>query len=125
MFSKRIIFMVAAGLMAMAIVAVIYASTASNTVPNSKAGEGEGTITGYDVSSVHYELNGSDPSKIDSVTFTLDSVPPAGSTVKVKLQASAATWYSCSADAASVVCATNSPQATVVAADQLTVVVAQ
>lgn len=102
-----------------------YAMTASNTVPTSSAGAGSGTISGYTVSAVHYALNSSNPQNIDGVTFTLDSTPPAGSTVKVKLVAAGSTYYSCTNTGADVSCTTTSPQATVSAADQLLVIAAQ
>jgi hypothetical protein len=98
-----------------------YAFTASNTVPDTKAGDGTGTVSGYVVSSVHYGLNGTDPTKADSVTFTLDSTPVAGSTIKTKV---GATWYTCTNSAAAVTCPTTSPQATVQPITSLEVVVA-
>lgn len=101
-----------------------YAMTAANTVPNSKAGDGSGTITGYVLSSVKYNLNASSPQNVDSVTFSLDSTPAAGSTLKAQLSA-AGTWYTCTNSGTAVTCTTTSPQATVAAATQLRVVIAQ
>ncbi len=101
-----------------------YASTASNTVGATQAGDGTGAISGYVVSTIKYNLNAATPSNIDSVTFTLDSTPAAGSTLKVQL-ATAGTWYSCTNVAAAVTCAVTSPQATVAAASNLRVVIAQ
>jgi hypothetical protein len=98
-----------------------FAFTASNTVPNTKAGDGTGTVTGYVVSSVHYGLNGTDPTKADSVTFNLDSTPIGGSTIKTKVDGN---WYTCTNVAAAVTCATTSPQATVQPITSLEVVVA-
>jgi hypothetical protein len=102
--------------------AIITAMTAANTVPASKAGDGSGAISGYTVSAVHYNLNATNPQNIDSVTFTLDSVPVAGSTVKIKLVGAGSTWFSCTMTGANASCTTTG--ATVVAADQLNVVVA-
>ena len=101
-----------------------YAYTESNTVGATKAGDGSGTITGFVVSSVKYNLNASDPSDIDSVTFSLDSTPVSGSTLKAQL-APTGSWYSCTNVAADVTCTVTSPQATVVAATDLRVVIAQ
>ena len=101
-----------------------YAYTASSTVPNTNAGDGTGTISGYVVSSVHYTLNASNPTNIDSVTFNLDSTPVAGGTIKAQL-ASAGSWYTCTNVGVAVTCTTTSPQATVAAATNLRVVVAQ
>jgi hypothetical protein len=96
-----------------------YAFTASNTVPATAAGSGSAAISGYTVSAVSYGLNGTDFSKIDSVSFTL--TPAAAGTVKVQLEPTGS-WYSCTNTAGSVTCATTSPQATVAAATQLSVV---
>lgn len=107
-----------------AVVAATDASTASNTVSASQAGDGTGTISGYVLSSIKYNLNASTPSNIDSVTFTLDSTPAAGSTLKAQL-ASAGSWYTCTSSGANITCTTTSPQATVSAATALRVVIAQ
>ena len=88
-----------------AIVAGTYAFTAANTVPDSKAGDGEGAVTGYVLSTVHYNLNAINPSTIDEVTFTLDSAPVAGSTIMVQLDP-AGSWYGCTNAAAAVTCTT-------------------
>jgi hypothetical protein len=69
----------------------VYAFAASNVVPSSKAGDGSGTITGYTVTAVTYVLN-ADPTKLDTVKFTLDTV---ATTVKVRLVSGSATWYAC------------------------------
>ncbi len=97
---------------------------AANTVPTSQAGIGENTISGYNVTSVHYGLNTTDPSKIDSATFSLNTTPVVGSTIKIKLVTAGTTWYSCTNVTTAVTCVTTSPQATVLASDQLQVVVA-
>jgi hypothetical protein len=101
-----------------------YAFTASNTVPTSKAGDGQNTITGYVASSVHYGLNGTDPTKMDSVNFTLDSAPVANGTVKAQV-VDGGDWYDCTNTGTAVTCDTTSPQADVKPTDQLRVVVAQ
>lgn len=115
---------VTAAALAVAVLTGTYASTASNTVPASQAGDGSGAITGYVVSSVKYNLNSSSPNNIDTVTFNLDSTPVAGSTLKAQL-ASAGTWYTCTNSGAAVTCNVTSPQATVQAATNLRVVIAQ
>lgn len=98
-----------------------FAFTASNTVPNSKAGDGQGTVSGYVASSIHYGLNATDPSKADSITFTLDSAPTAGSTIKTKAGGS---WYTCTNVTTAITCVTTTPQATVSGISTLQVVVA-
>jgi len=66
-----------------------YAFAASNTVPDSRAGDGQGNISGYTVSNVHYELNSADPGRIDKVQFNLDS---AAGTVYAAVSQDALTW---------------------------------
>lgn len=102
---------------------VTYAFTAANTVPATKAGDGSGAITGYVITNVSYTLNGTDPSMIDAVTFDLDSVPPAGSTMKIQLDSVAADWYDCTNFGVNITCDTTTPQATVLPADALRVLV--
>ncbi len=51
---------------------LVFAFAASNSVADSKAGDGEGTIAGYSVSNIRYDLDDTDPSKIAGVSFTLD-----------------------------------------------------
>jgi hypothetical protein len=107
------------------VAAMITAMTASNTVPSSKGGSGAGAISGYTVSAVHYNLNATTPANIDSVTFTLNAAPASGATVKIKLVSSSSTWYSCTMSGTPAVdasCTTSG--ATVLASDQLDVVVA-
>ena len=80
-----------------------YAFTAANTVDASKAGEGAGTVSGYAVTGVHYNLNASDPATADSVTFNLDSTPKAGSTLKAQV-VTGGNWFNCTNTAAAVTC---------------------
>jgi hypothetical protein len=112
-------------LLAAAVAAVVapaaYAFTAANTVPNSNAGSGSGTISGYTVSNVAYTLNASNPQNVDQVAFT---IAPTTGTVKAQL-VSGGSWYACTNSSGSVTCATTSPQATAAAVNQLTVVAAQ
>lgn len=99
-----------------------YAFTASNTVPTTYAGDGNGSISGYTVSAVQYNLNATTPTNIDSVQFTLDQ---AATTVKMKLTA-AGSWYSCTNPSGNNwSCATTSPQATVQPSDSLDVLAVQ
>jgi len=102
-----------------------YAYTASDTVPATYAGDGSTAISGYTVGSLAYTLDGSNPSNVDAVTFTLTPSAPLASHVSAQLAAGGA-WYSCTVAAGnSITCATTSPQATAVGATQLTVVAVQ
>ena len=98
-----------------------YALAGANIVPVSKAGDGSGVISGYTVSAIHYILNAV-PTTIDSVTFTLDTAPVSGSTMKIKLVSAGSTWYSCTNVTTSVSCVTTG--ASVTSANELRVVVA-
>jgi hypothetical protein len=109
-------------LLALGIAVGVYAYAATNTVPGSSAGAGSGAISGYTVSSIAYSLNATTPTNLDQVTFTI--TPAAAGTVKAQL-ASGGSWYSCTNSSGSVTCNTTSPQATVSAATQLTVVATQ
>lgn len=104
---------------------VAVARAASNTVPTSKVGDGAGAASGYTISNETYTLNGTDPTKVDAVAFDLNSTPPAGSVIKVRLVSTGTDWYSCTATVAAVSCTTTSPQATAATVDELRVVVAQ
>jgi hypothetical protein len=97
----------------------LHVFTATNTVPASQAGAGSAAISGYTVTNVQYTLNTANPQNMDGVSFTIS--PVAATTVKAQL-AAAGLWYTCANAAGSVTCATTSPQATVLAATQLTVV---
>lgn len=113
------------GLVAAAVVATaLNAFVASNTVPGTQVGAGAGTISGYAVSSVSYSLNSTNPANVDAVSFTLDA---SASTVRVKLESGSTTYYpasNCTNTAGNDwTCATTTPtQATVAAADELSVV---
>ena len=120
---------------AIAIAAIIgtgaYAFTASNTVPNTTAGSGVGTVSGYTVSSVHYALNATTPSNIDSLTFTVSPVIPSTGGGKVIVQAALTsggpTTYTCTSNTTgeTVTCATTTPQLLADKLTSLTVVAAQ
>jgi hypothetical protein len=101
-----------------------YTFTASNTVNGSNAGSGGGAISGYTVnsSSIHYTVNSSNPQNLDRVDFTLNT-----SASSAWVQVNGSTWYSCTiSGGTSVQCNTTAPsQATVAAANTLTVVAAQ
>lgn len=71
-----------------------YAFAATNVVPNTNAGDGFGTISGYTVSSVTYGLNTADPSRLASINMTVtpDNGGAAPASLKVQLVDSGA-WY--------------------------------
>jgi len=105
--------------------AAVYGFAAANTVPTSKAGDGAGVVSGYTVSSIHYNLNAANPQSIDSVTFNLDTAPVAGSTIKIRLDNTGSTWYTCTNVATAVTCNNGGTLgASVTTANELRVVVA-
>ena len=114
--------LIVVAVLAIGLASGVYAYAATNTVPNSSAGSGSGTISGYTVTSVAYTLNATTPTNLDQVAFSI--APTTTSTLKVQLAAAGA-WYTCTNAAGSATCNTTTPQATAVAATQLTVVAAQ
>ncbi len=107
--------------LAAVISAAAYGFTGTNTVPPSSAGDGAGTISGYNVTNVQYFLNASNPQVLDRVEFDLDA--PAG-TVTVRLVTPAGTWYSCTNPSGNH-WQCNTPGASVAAANELRVVAVQ
>ena len=75
-----------------------YAFADANTVPDTKAGDGSGTVSGYTVTSVVYNLNVTNPATLDSVAFDLGA---AAAQVQVQL-VTAGTWYECTPDTGTV-----------------------
>ncbi len=108
-----------------------YAFTASNTVPNSTAGSGVGTVSGYTVSSMHYTLNTSTPVNADSLTFNVSpAIPSTGGgkvLVQMGLTSGGPTGYSCTPNIAgnTVTCATTSPPLAIDKLVSVTVIAAQ
>jgi hypothetical protein len=92
-----------------------FAFAAANTVADTKAGEGSGAVTGYNVGTIVYNLNAANPANIDSVTFTLDA---AANLVKIRLVSGGA-WFTCPAGT-TITCPTAG--VTVAAANTLQVV---
>ena len=118
MFSSRTLKVTIAVMIVAIIAAVGYAFAAGNTVPLTKAGDGNGIVSGYTVSNVVYNLNTTDPSSLDSVDFDLSA---AAVTAKIKLVTAGSTWYDCTVVSSnSWTCDTTG--ATVSTIDQLRVV---
>jgi hypothetical protein len=115
----------------LALAAGVYAFTASNTVPSTTAGSGSGTVSGYTVNNVHYTLNATTPSAIDSVTFTVSPSIPSSSSGKVVVQAALTSGgpstYNCTTNTSgdTVTCNTTSPQLSADKLTSLTVIAAQ
>lgn len=123
--------LIVAGVTAATVAGGAYAFTASNTVPNSVAGSGSGTVSGYTVSALHYGLNAANPANIDSLTFTISPAVPNTGSGKVEIQAALSSGgpntYVCTTDTAgsTVTCPTASPQLTAATLSTVTVIAAQ
>lgn len=63
---------VLAALLAVIVATAGFAFAAANTVTASNAGIGSGTVSGYNVTAVSWDLNDANPALIDDVTFTLN-----------------------------------------------------
>ncbi len=91
-------------LVVLAIIAIMataaYGFAASNTVDPSHAGDGQGTISGYNVSNIKYTMDTANPADISGVDFTLDQT---ANSAQVRFGTGAAapyTWsgtYTCTA----------------------------
>ncbi len=121
---KRGRILVAAGALTALTIGGAYAFTAANTVTASKAGDGAAAVSGFAVSNIHYGLNTTTPSNVDSVNFVTDTAAPTGSTLKAQFTAGG-NWYTCTNANTAVACDTTSPALTVLPTDTVRVVIAQ
>ncbi|MBI1877784.1 MAG: hypothetical protein HYR94_06085 [Chloroflexi bacterium] len=80
----------------------VYAFAAANVVPETGAGDGSNTISGYTVSNVTYSLNAASPANIDTVSFDLAPTAGAGPATTVKAQlVTGGAWFNCTTPGAS------------------------
>ncbi len=73
-----------------------YAFAAQNTVEDSAAGYKANVVPGYSVTNVAYDLDATDPTLVDAITFQI--APSSGTVIAaiVKLQtATGGTWTDC------------------------------
>ena len=116
---------------AAAIAGGAYAFTASNTVPTSNAGAGAATVSGYVVSNIHYVLDSTTPTNIDSLSFTVSpAIPSAGGgtvVAQAALSSGGPNNYTCTPNTAgtTITCPTTSPQLTAALLTGVTIVAAQ
>ncbi|GIW13780.1 MAG: hypothetical protein KatS3mg062_1219 [Tepidiforma sp.] len=115
---------------AIAVLAIVAVSAlgfaATNTVPQTNAGDGSGTVSGYTVSNVHYSLNATNPSTADSVTFDLSPTLPTGGTARVSFDGGTTWSNACSSGSGSTVtCSFTTPQSIGSGFTSLRVVAAQ
>lgn len=78
------------------IAVVAFAYAAANVVPESGAGDGTGTVSGYTITNITYSLLASDPSKISSLTLDVAPTATAGAASDVRITVdSGTTWITC------------------------------
>lgn len=76
--------------------AFIYGFADANTVPETGAGDGSGTVSGYTISNVDYTLLSSSPNKLESVAFDVAAAAGAGAAGEVQITVDGGTtWISC------------------------------
>ena len=109
-------------LFAVLIGAATFAAAASNTVPASRAGDGNNTISGYTVTNVAYSLSAADPTQIDLWTFDLNA---AASVVRSKVVSGSSTYVSCTNTGGTSWQCDPAANPTVLAANQLDVIAVQ
>jgi len=74
MFNSRMFRSIAILMVVLVFASTAYALAASNTLNDAGyAGDGNNTISGYEVTGVTYNLNAGDPSLVASVEFDLDA----------------------------------------------------
>lgn len=78
------------------IAAIVYGFAAANVVPESGAGDGTGTVSGYTITNIDYTLLGSDPSKLQSVEFDVTATGGANAATDVRITVDGgANWVTC------------------------------
>lgn len=76
--------------------AAAYSFAAANVVPETGAGEGSGTVSGYTITNVNYTLLSSNPAKLQTVSFDVAATAGAGAASLVKISVdSGTTWIAC------------------------------
>lgn len=94
------------------------AFTGSVTPPTSRAASGASVIGEFTVNTVAYNLNTTDPRKVDSITFTIVNPGTTPSFVRVRPVSTTTNWYTCSLVTSGLdrlaTCNTTSPQWTLV-----------
>ncbi len=74
-----------------------YAFPATNTVPDSAAGYKANVVPGYTVSDIVYDLDESNPTLVDEITFSISPSSGSEKALVVYVQtADGGTWTSCS-----------------------------
>ncbi len=73
-----------------------YAFAAANTVPDTNAGYAASVVSGYTVTNIVYDLDATDPTIVDAITFDIEPTSGSQKAVLVKVQTVAAgAWTTC------------------------------
>ena len=99
------------------VVSTTYAFAAGNTVLPATGGDGASDVSGYTITNVSYSLDATDPTKLDGISFTLNT---SARSVRAKLSAAGSTWYTCNPLSGND-WSCNTPGATTISIDQLRV----
>jgi hypothetical protein len=78
------------------IAGTVYGFAAANTVPDTNAGYAASVVSGYTVDSIVYDLDATDPTIVDAITFDINPSTGTNPALVVKLQtATGGAWTSC------------------------------
>jgi len=92
----------AISLLILVIAVIAFGYAAANIVPESGAGDGTGTVSGYTVSNIDYTLLDSDPSKLELLTLDVVATDGAGAATDVRITVdTGSTWITCTGPAGS------------------------
>jgi hypothetical protein len=83
-------------LVAIVVAGSAYAFAAQNTIADSAAGYKASVVPGYTVTNVAYDLDATDPTLVDAITFDVAPTSGTSAAVLAKLQtATAGAWTDC------------------------------
>lgn len=80
----------------------VFGYAAANVVPESGAGDGANTISGYTITNVVYTPNATDPTKVDFWTMNVNPTAGAAAATKVyaKVNSASTTYFTCALNTA-------------------------
>ena len=82
-----------------------YAFAASNTIADSAAGYAGVAVPGYDVTNIVYDLDATDPTIVDEITFDIAPLSGSAAAVTVMVQTEAAgSWTTCPVASGTATC---------------------
>ena len=82
-----------------------YAFAASNTIADSAAGYAGVSVPGYDVTNIIYDLDATDPTILDEITFDIAPLSGSAPAATVMLQTAAAgSWTTCTLASGTATC---------------------